>query len=90
MSKRYVTCLILHGHFVLRTADTLHLKQSTAVQVSLHDYSQIQIVDAVTEQEEDEVANPIKILLRRHLWNIFYSVPIFLILLNTNKYIPGD
>ena len=28
--------------------------------MSLHDYSQIQIVDAVTEQEEDEVANPIK------------------------------
>ena len=55
MSKRYVTSLILHCHFVLRTADTLYLKQSTALQVSLHDYSQIQIVDAVTEQEEDEV-----------------------------------
>ena len=85
MSKRYVTCLIMHCHFVLRTADTLHLKQSTTLQVSLHDYSQIQIVDAVTEQEEDEVANPIKILLGRHLWNISDSVPIFLMLLNTNK-----
>ena len=64
MSKRYETCLILHGHFVLLTAHTLHLKQSTAVQVSLHDYSQIQIVDAVTEQEEDEVEDPIKILFK--------------------------
>ena len=58
--------------------------------MSLHDYSQIQIVDAVTEQEEEEVEDPVKILLRRHIWNISHSVPIFLILLNTNKHILGD
>ena len=58
--------------------------------MSLHDYSQIQIVDAVTEQEEEEVEDPIKILLRRHIWNVSHSVHIFLILLNTNEYILGD
>ena len=58
--------------------------------MSLHDYSQIQIVDAVTEQEEEEVEDQIKILLRRHIWNISHSVHIFLILPKTNKYILGD
>ena len=53
--------------------------------MSLHDYSQIQIVDAVTEQEEEEVEDLIKILLRRHNWNISHSVLMFLILLDTNK-----